>query len=258
MVSMMPIISFAEMESNMNDSIVELSKDTVSNSSNNFMELGVPNEVTGLIIDIPVDTNDTIRVITSDKAGTYSSSDKPDETSVKSEFNGVSLKEILETKEQIEDEVKVKAAIRAKTYSETTTQGGLVDIANPDENYTGTVVNLSAEDKALVEKLVFGEAGDQGFIGAALVAQTIRDTWLLGKYSSMDALRRGQGYTGSINKGTSQECIDAVNYIFDQGGYAVKHRIMYFYAHEYIYSKWHETQTFVIQYKGHRVFDRNF
>ena len=47
----------------------------------------------------------------------------------------------------------------------------------------------------------------------------------------------------------------AVSFIFN-GGYAVKHRILYFYAPAFVNSEWHETQKFVVEHGGHRFFDR--
>ena len=45
-----------------------------------------------------------------------------------------------------------------------------------DESYEGVQVSLTSKDRDLLERLVQGEAGAEGFIGAALVAQTLRDT----------------------------------------------------------------------------------
>ena len=39
-----------------------------------------------------------------------------------------------------------------------------------------------------------------------------------------------------------------------EGGYAVRHKVFYFYAYKWCKSSWHETQPFVIQYGGHRFF----
>lgn len=207
------------------------------------------------IVDLGLNDDTNVRVQLSEKTE-FSISNETFENSISEENFGISLKEIYDIKDSIKEEHDRRASIRAKSYSNTQTQGGLVDIANPDPNYTGRVVNLKASDRDLFERLVYGEAGGQGFVGACLVAQCIRDMWILGGYTDANTLRRSCGYTGSINNGTSQMCKDAVNYIFDQGGYAVKHRILYFYAYGVCNSKFHESQNFVIQYSGHRVFDR--
>ena len=87
------------------------------------------------------------------------------------------------------------------------------------------------------------------------MAQTIRDTWIHGGYTDMYTLKANQGYYGTVVSNPSQTCIDAVDFILN-GGYAVKHRLYYFYAPDVIQSGWHETQNFVVHYKGHRFFDR--
>ena len=140
-------------------------------------------------------------------------------------------------------------------YSETTSQGGLLDISNPDPNYTNAVVNISGSDRDILEALVYGESGNQGFTGMALLAQCIKDMYLMGGYSSIEEVRTSCGYVGSISKGTSEEAKAAVSYIFDQGGYAVKHRILVMYAPAICSSPWHESQNFIIQYKDVRFFD---
>lgn len=119
-------------------------------------------------------------------------------------------------------------------------------------------MKLSDKDRDEFEKLLFGEAGGQGFVGQCLVAQCLRDMWIEGGYTDARTLRLSCGYEGSIHNGTSQSCKDAIYYIFDQGGYAVKHRVFYFYAFNTTKSNWHESQTFVIQYLGHRFFDRRW
>lgn len=139
--------------------------------------------------------------------------------------------------------------------SDAPTQGGLLDIDNPDPDYEGKAVELTATDRDILEHLVMGEAGTQGFEGAALVAQCIRDKYITGKYKSIDDLRVKLQYAGKLTVDPNRDVLDAVKYIFDDGGYAVKHRIGYFYAYKICTSKWHESQNFIIQYKGHRFFD---
>ena len=213
------------------------------------------------VIDIKISDNETIRVgVKSNSNSNYSrvSEYVPAEKRSSAQFTGagVSVAEIMEYKSVVEEEVRMKSAIRAKSYSETNLQGGLVDIANPDPNYGNRVITVTGQDRVILENLVFGEAGNQGFVGCALVAQAIKDMYILGGYSSVNDVRLNTGYSGSITKGTNQDAKDAVAYIFDQGGYAVKHRVLYFYAPRLVKSKFHESQNFVIEYGGHRFFDR--
>lgn len=153
-------------------------------------------------------------------------------------------------RKKAEEEAKRKA-----TFTSVSQSGVLLDISNPDPNYTGVKVTLSPEDRDLLERLVMGEAGAEGYVGAALVAQAIRDTMIYKGYGSVAEVRSALKYSGSIKREPNQDVLNAVRFIFDEGGCAVKHRIYYFYAFEWCTSSWHETQNFVIQYGGHRFFD---
>lgn len=135
-------------------------------------------------------------------------------------------------------------------------QGGLYDIENPDPDYGRRVVVVTGEDRALLEALVEGEAGDQGFIGAAMVAQCIKDAMTYEGYETVAEVRLKLKYTGRIDRKPCEDVVRAVAYIFDEGGYAVKHPMLYFY-----YSRnginvdgFHETQELVVEYKDHRYF----
>ncbi len=102
-----------------------------------------------------------------------------------------------------------------------------------------------------------GEAGDQGYIGAAMVAQCIKDAMIYDGYTSVAAVRKSLKYSGSISRQPNNDVKKAVAYIFDEGGYAVQHPILYFYySANGIKKGFHETQEFVVQYKDHRFFWR--
>lgn len=140
-------------------------------------------------------------------------------------------------------------------YEKSLQGSALLEIANPDVNYNGTSLALTAADRDLLERLVMGEAGAEGYKGAALVAQCIRDTMIYKGYDSVEAVRKGCKYSGSLKREPNQNVKDAVAFIFDEGGYAVRHKIFYFYAFKHTKSSWHETNPFVIQHGGHRFFD---
>ena len=211
------------------------------------------------VVDIKVSDSESIRIGVGDNktvSKVDSSSISDIEDSSKPTGIGVEVSEILKFKDIVEEEVKIRIAIKAKTYSETNTQGGLVDIANPDDNYTTKKLSIKGEDRRILEALVQGEAGNQGFIGAAMVAQCIKDMYFLGNFSSVNAVRTNCGYSGSIKGTPCQDVKDAVAYIFDEGGYAVKHRMLYFYAPRIVRSGFHESQNLIVDYKNHRFFDR--
>ena len=133
--------------------------------------------------------------------------------------------------------------------------GYLMDIANPDPNYAPSPIVLSDADREAAERIVMGEAGHTGYNGMALVAQTLRDNYVRGGYSDIKSVINNHGYYGTQSLTPTQQCKDVVNYIFDQGGSAVQHRILVFYASNYCSSSWHESQNFIVQHGYVRFFD---
>ena len=125
-----------------------------------------------------------------------------------------------------------------------------------DQGYKGKVVNIKGKNRDYVERLVMGEAGNQGFVGACLVAQTIRDTMIADNEYDLLTIKRTHAYSGALTIEPCQTVKDAVAYIFDEGGYAVQHSLMYFYAPKLVDSRFHESQEFIVEHGGHRFFDR--
>lgn len=225
------------------------------------------------VVDIPISDNKSIRIglteeylnvnytsLGTDAESSVMYSKSNEEISVKDIIDNVSVAQEELKREAEEAEIaRARAELAKRTYSTTRTQGGLLDIQNPDPSYTGTAIRVTGADRDILERLVMGEAGNQGFEGAALVAQCIRDMYLAGGFSSVDAVRRNCGYSGSLKRTPNQDVLDAVSFIFDEGGYAVKHRIFYFYSPANMsngYSKFHESQNNIINYKDHKFFDR--
>ncbi|MBQ2972039.1 MAG: hypothetical protein IJO20_04570 [Ruminococcus sp.] len=142
------------------------------------------------------------------------------------------------------------------SYVAGATQAGyLLGIDNPDPNYTSYAIHLSDADRDLAERIVMGEAGSMGYTGMAIVAQCLRDAFVMGGHSDIATVISKYGYYGSTSIKPSQACKDAVNFIFDQGGAAVQHRTLVFYSTAYCQSSWHEAQDFVCQYGVVRFFD---
>lgn len=160
------------------------------------------------------------------------------------------------------DEVGVSSATKKLVTPGTPTgrDSTLLEVRNAakhiDENYQGKSVKLSKHNRDLVERLVQGEAGTEGFIGAALVAQTIRDTMLEDNVYDLMTIKRTHGYSGRLTIEPNQEVLDAVAFIFDNGGYVVQHRLIYFYSPDNVKSSFHESQKFIIEHGGHRFFDK--
>ena len=143
-------------------------------------------------------------------------------------------------------------------------QGGLLNIDDPDPNYGDSYYELADWERDLLAHLIMGEQGNHGKIGAALVAQCIKDALLVrGIYENVEDVRVRLSYQASLNYVPNEDVYWAIDYIFDQGKYAVKHPILYFYdfayyeSHGIDYSNiWHESQEFVVQYGTHRYFWR--
>lgn len=141
-------------------------------------------------------------------------------------------------------------------YSEQWNLGYLIAIDNPDKTYACSQVNLTDEDRDLLERLCMGEFGSGGFIGACLIAQAVKDAMCFDGYTSVAEVIKKCRYTGSIDIGTSDACRQAVQYIFDENHDAVQHRIMYMYNPYMVRSAFHESQNFILSYCGVRFFDR--
>ena len=123
-----------------------------------------------------------------------------------------------------------------------------------DENYISKPLKVTGKDRDILERLVMGEAGGEGFEGAVLVAQTIRDTMIYKGYNSVESVRKALKYSGSLKRAPNDDVLRAVEYVFDQGGMGVQHKLIYFYAPKMVSSSFHESQKFIVQYGGHKFF----
>ncbi|WP_407721132.1 hypothetical protein [Ruminococcus sp. JE7B6] len=155
--------------------------------------------------------------------------------------------------------VPFATAIAPDTPADYQTQwdaGYLVAIDNPDYTYSCYHISLTDEDRDLLERLCYGEFGSGGFIGAAMIAQCVRDAMCFDGYSTVEDVIKYCRYDGSTTSGTSDECVQAVRYIFDDDGSAVQHRMLYMYNPYMVKSAFHESQNFILSYQGVRFFDR--
>lgn len=134
--------------------------------------------------------------------------------------------------------------------------GYLVAIDNPDTTYECGQVTLCDADRDLLERLCMGEFGSGGFVGAALIAQAVKDAMCFDGYTSVQAVIDDCHYTGRTDVGTNEACKQAVRYIFDENHDAVQHRIMYMYNPNLVQSAFHESQNYILTYQDVRFFDR--
>lgn len=135
-------------------------------------------------------------------------------------------------------------------------EGYLIAIDNPDYSYQCAPVTLTDEDRDLLERLCNGEFGSGGFVGASLIAQSVKDAMCFDGYQSVQAVITGCRYDGRTDRGTTEACRQAVRYIFDENHDAVQHRIMYMYNPVLVQSAFHESQNYIMTYQDVRFFDR--
>lgn len=133
-------------------------------------------------------------------------------------------------------------------------QGWLIDIDNPDYDYNPEPIYLPDEDRYLIAKTVMREFGDGGYEACCLQAQAFRDAMVFSQASAEYTYQYFQYDAYPLVEEPSSECYEAVDFIFG-GNMAVPHRVLYMYSPEYVYSAWHESQTFVVEYNGIRFFD---
>ncbi len=155
--------------------------------------------------------------------------------------------------------VQFATAIPAESpasYEEQWNAGYLVAIDNPDTSYQCAKVTLSESDRDLLERLCMGEYGSGGFVGACLIAQSVKNAMCFDGYSSVQDVIDNYHYTGSTNVGKNANCVNAVEYIFDENHDAVQHRLLYMYNPTLVQSAFHESQNYIMSYGDVRFFDR--
>lgn len=178
---------------------------------------------------------------------------KPTETTKAAETTAVVTTQVNEQERFYATAIPVETPA---SYEEQWNAGYLVAIDNPDKTYECAKVTLTDEDRDLLERLCYGEFGSGGFIGAALIAQCVKDAMCFDGYPTVESVIKGCHYDGSTDKGTSTACKQAVSYIFDQNKEAVQHRMMYMYNPNMVYSSFHESQNYILTYQDVRFFDR--
>lgn len=178
--------------------------------------------------------------------------DESEEEVVFDDDSSISMSAMATDEEESENSPR---ELQSVEYSIVNNGSFIFDIGDiTDESYTGAVVDLDDENRDRAYHLVMGEAGTEGYEGAVLVAQAIRDAVVYKGYSNIEEVRVAMGYDGGLDNEPSQEVIDAVNYVFDQGGSGVQHKILYFYNPSAVSSDFHESQMLIIDYGRHRFF----
>lgn len=111
---------------------------------------------------------------------------------------------------------------------------------------------LSEYQRDIVERVVMAEAGGESYEGQMLVAQCILNAAEKTGTEPSEVVVEYK-YAGGRPEPT-QSVRDAVAAVFDDGEIVTDEPIMFFYNPARVTSKWHESQTFVIEVGGHRFF----
>ena len=110
---------------------------------------------------------------------------------------------------------------------------------------------LTAEERAEIERVVMAEAGSESREGIIAVAQCILNAAEREGVRPTEAVKMYK-YTPD-RKEPTEAVREAVSAVFDNGETVTDEPIIYFYAN-YIHSGWHETQRFITQIGVHRFF----
>ena len=112
---------------------------------------------------------------------------------------------------------------------------------------------LTVSERDIVERVVMAEAGGEGFDGQRLVAQCILNTAEAMDLRPDEVVTAPNQYAAPAEH-ASEMVMDAVSAVFDDGDMVTDEPIRWFYAQARVYSAWHESKAFVLEYGGHRFF----
>lgn len=112
--------------------------------------------------------------------------------------------------------------------------------------------DLTAKQRTLIEQVVSAEARGEPYDGQIAVAQCILNACKKDNITPEQVIKKYK-YTGNRAEPTDS-VKKAVAAVFDQGLVVTNEPIIYFYCPKMTKSKWHESQTFVIEIGNHRFF----
>lgn len=113
--------------------------------------------------------------------------------------------------------------------------------------------DITEDELNLVARVVYAEAGGEGFDGMALVAQCILNTAEAKGQRPDEVVLTPKQYTEPAAE-ASEEALEAVKAVFVDGHQVTDEPIRWFYNPQYGTSKWHESKTHVLTYKNHKFF----
>lgn len=169
-----------------------------------------------------------------------------------------------ETTIEIDPKVYLRYATAPKvanpaSYDAQWNAGYLVAIDNPDKNYKCPHIELTDENRDLLERLCMGEFGSGGFTGAALIAQAVKNAMYTYGIDDVATVIKRLRYDGKTNTPGDTAVKKAVVYVFDMDKDAIQHRILYMYNPKITQtgiSTFHESRKYICTYKDVRFFDK--
>lgn len=197
---------------------------------------------------------ETMPVITYTQPPTEKPTDKPTEKPTEAPTE-------LETEEQTAPATESPTEVVVETESPTEPPeeepeySYLLEIDNPDYDYVPYMIHLNDYERELAAKIIMREFGDGGFTACCLQAQALRDAMIKHNYTLEEVYHDYQYDYYGIDYEPNDNCYAAIDYIFENGGLAVPHRILVMYSTYYANSEWHESQNFVVEYGYVRYFD---
>lgn len=116
--------------------------------------------------------------------------------------------------------------------------------------------SLTKKEREILEQTITGEFGSD-YTGSCLIAQCLRDALVYGYCDKVENLPSKMRYDGyyAANSKTCDNAKKAVEYVFDNGGVVVQHRIIVMYNPTICTSAWHEQQHYIVTCCDVRFFD---
>lgn len=118
---------------------------------------------------------------------------------------------------------------------------------------------ITEDDRYVIECIVAGEAKGEPTEGKMAVAQCLLNAMAKDGLSASDVRKKYQ-YSGwddelqNSNPDCWAKVCEAVNRVFDDGEFVSENPILYFYAPELVYSRWHESLNHAVTIGGHKFF----
>jgi hypothetical protein len=231
---------------------------TKPNNNSSTLNEVIPNQPTTLGIHFITEENciekSTINVTVTEQPTQH---DAQEDVSVKETveqiveqpINNYVIEPLNDAIETEDEEISDSNTNDIKVNTKNDNENYLLDINNPDYDYTPSQINLTPSERDEIAKIIMGEFGSSDFTGCALIAQAIRDAMNNYGCSAMNIRSQMQYY--EYNEYPNSTCYDAVDWIFE-GNAVVQHRILVMNNSN---SGWHSTQNLIIEYKGVWFYD---